>query len=293
MAALKTDGSPLPDSRWLGQTIADSGVNALAIDTTTDWLSLAVLQEGRPAAGFHQNLARETTREILPRLGALLEEAHLNPRDLDAIAVGRGPGSFTGTRIGIAVAKTFAQVLGKPLLGEDSLSLLAHRAYREPPHHGGTRAEVDSPAAPLRVLLNCARDEVYHARFARDGAGVKMEGEIALTTLGPLLREMEQGAKAGASEETGKVAGKAGKAREFSEIIVLRRFHPGGRGSTPELEALFASLNPLPLRESVSEAWALLSLTLPRFLGHPAGPLPPATPLYLKSEAFRKWRPAS
>lgn len=232
----------------------DAALSALAIDSTSDCLSLAVMKDGVPAASQYEDIGRRTTQEILPRIDALLKGAGLDARALDLLLVARGPGSFTGTRIGLAVAITFAQLTGRPLIGVDSLHLLA--------------AQTD-PAEQRRfvVLLNCARDEVYHAAFRWRAGRLAMEGQIALSSLAGLLPELGQ------------------------TPVVLRRFNPG-LATTAETEAAFARLTILPLRHAHPDAVRLLALGVPQYLEAPQRTWPRVTPIYLKSEAFRKWRPA-
>ena len=130
---------------------------ALALDTTSDTLSVALHQEGRPAASHYAPAGTRTTATIFGVIEKLLAGAGLAPEALEVFIVARGPGSFTGTRIGLAVAKTFARVLGCPLIGVDTLRLLA--AQTEPVEE-----------RPFHALLNCVRDEAYHAPFRwRDG----------------------------------------------------------------------------------------------------------------------------
>ena len=249
-----------------------NAVNALAIDTASDMLSLALLKGGAPAGEVYESMGRRTTQEILPRIDALLRDAGIAAPELNLLLVARGPGSFTGTRIGMAVALTFAQVLGLPLLGVDTLSVLAAQ--------GDPARGVLARGGPFHVLLNCARDEVYHARFRWEGGPV-MEGEIALAAL----------------ETVARMIGDA--------PVVLRRFGSppgtragggvgfgGGDPATKASEAAFAALNRLPLRHPRPDGPRLLAVGLPRFLENPAGPWPPVEPIYLKSEAFRTWKPA-
>ncbi len=227
-------------------------LHALAIDTTSDVLSLALLHGGAPAGGCFDAIGRRTTQEILPRIGALLEAAGLAPGELDVLVVARGPGSFTGTRIGLAVALTFAQVTGRPVVGVDALHLLA--AQSEP-----------APGLEFPVLLNCARDEVYHARYRWEAAGLARVSGIALTGIAALAPAL------------------AGQA------VRLRRFRPG-LGTTPEQEAAFAALRPLPLRHPQPDGARLLAVGLGRWLAQPQRDWRRVEPIYLKSEAFRTWR---
>lgn len=237
------------------------GLNALAIDTTSDCLSLAVMRAGSPVAAQYEALGRRTAQEILPRLHALLHEADLEPRALEVLLVARGPGSFTGTRIGMAVAQTFAQVLNRPLLGVDTLTLLAAQA---------------DPAGgeAFHVLLNCTRDEVYHARFGWAGGRPRMTGEIILTTAGALSGEIGQAP------------------------VVLRRFAPRGpaprpgNGNSPAdpHAAAFAAFRPMALKHARPDGLLLLEQGLAAYRARPGGPWPVPEPLYLKSEAFRKWQ---
>ncbi|HUJ74896.1 MAG TPA: tRNA (adenosine(37)-N6)-threonylcarbamoyltransferase complex dimerization subunit type 1 TsaB, partial [bacterium] len=180
----------------------------------------------------------------------LLAGAGLEPAALDVFIVAKGPGSFTGTRIGLAVALTLAQVTGRPVVGVDSLNVLAAQA---------------EPAGPARfhVLLNCARDEVYHAPYARQGDALVAQAPIALTNL------------ALAVERIG------------SEPALLRRFEP----AQPGLEPLLARLNPMPLRHPWPDARLLLEVGLREWRARPGGPFTRVEPIYLKSEAFRTWRP--
>jgi tRNA threonylcarbamoyl adenosine modification protein YeaZ len=127
-------------------------MNILAIDTAMGYLSLALMKEHTPPASHHERSGVDVSRSILAKLDDLLDSAGLAPAQLDLLAVTRGPGSFTGTRIGIAVAQTFAQVLDIPTIGIDTLHLIA--AQTEP-----------TEGLTFYAGLNCVRKEVYWAPF--------------------------------------------------------------------------------------------------------------------------------
>lgn len=217
---------------------------ALAIDTTSDSLALALMEAGGSVTAHREALGTGITAHILPAIQRLLGDAGLAPAALQLLIVARGPGSFTGTRIGLAVAKSFAQVLALPLIGVDTLRLLAAAAEPE-------------EARTFYALLNCARDEVYHAPFCRRGGTIQAEGPIGMATFAE-LPALLGGAPA-----------------------VLRRLGPGERDEIP------VGLNLLPFREPEPEGLLREGLALRKC----GGPLPPADPIYLKSEAFRKWKP--
>ncbi|MCZ6843290.1 MAG: tRNA (adenosine(37)-N6)-threonylcarbamoyltransferase complex dimerization subunit type 1 TsaB [SAR324 cluster bacterium] len=224
--------------------------NALAIDTTSEFLGLALMKAGRLAANHYEATGTEMNRSILTVLDDLLARAALKLEDLELIAVARGPGSFTGTRIGLAVAKSFALVQGLPLVGVDTLRLLAAQ---------GEAAEGEC----FYAVLNCVRDEVYHAAFRWEGEGPQPLGEIGMSTLAALPELVEEAP------------------------VVLRRFPP----EQPGHEESLAKLNRLPLRHPAPDCALLLSEALRMHRAHGGRPLSPAEPIYLKPEAFRKWKP--
>ena len=92
----------------------------LAFDTATDLATSALVADG-------ETLGERTTRpqSLLADVDALLAAAHVVPADLTAIVVGTGPGSFTGTRIGLAVARGLALSLDLPVAGVSTLAALA------------------------------------------------------------------------------------------------------------------------------------------------------------------------
>lgn len=84
-------------------------------------------------------------------------------QSLDFIAVAKGPGGFTGTRIGVTVARTLAQELSIPLFGVSSLAAIAHQSYREGRVMG---------ALPLAVTLAAQRGEVFGAVYEASPSGI-------------------------------------------------------------------------------------------------------------------------
>lgn len=124
----------------------------LAFDTATAACTVAVIAEGRVRAELTLQVPRAHSVRLMPLIAQALREAGVDRRELDAIAVGVGPGSFTGLRIGLATAKGLAFALDRPVV---PVSTLAAAAY-------GTGAQ----AGLVVPLLDAKRDQVFTAVYA-------------------------------------------------------------------------------------------------------------------------------
>lgn len=100
----------------------------LSIDTTSMMGSVAITDDHRLLASEEQGVHRSHSEKLLVAIDHLLYIAGIEKKDIEAIAVATGPGSFTGLRIGLGVAKGMALALGVPIAGVSSLASLALNA---------------------------------------------------------------------------------------------------------------------------------------------------------------------
>ena len=145
----------------------------LAIDTATEACSAALWQDGQLLSRY-EVAPRGHTDLILPMVAQLLAEAELSLNQLDAIAFGRGPGSFTGVRITLGVAQGLAFGADLPLLGVSNLQALAQGAYRV----CGAGNQTKSALAAIDARMG----EIYVGGFALlDGVMTSTDVERVLT----------------------------------------------------------------------------------------------------------------
>ncbi|GAA0455299.1 tRNA (adenosine(37)-N6)-threonylcarbamoyltransferase complex dimerization subunit type 1 TsaB [Alkalibacillus silvisoli] len=109
-------------------------MNVLAIDTSNQPMSVALLKDQQLAAELTVNVKRNHSIQLMPAIDYILNQAGLLPKDLNLIAVAEGPGSYTGLRIGMTTAKTLAWTLNLPIVAISSLEMLAanlmyHNSY--------------------------------------------------------------------------------------------------------------------------------------------------------------------
>ncbi|MGY5766272.1 tRNA (adenosine(37)-N6)-threonylcarbamoyltransferase complex dimerization subunit type 1 TsaB [Brachybacterium sp. DNPG3] len=109
--------------------------------------------------------SRHHDEVLLGLVDEVLAEAGGTRAEITGVVVGRGPGPFTGLRVGLVVARSIAAVLGVPIVGVSSLDALAHQALAEDAAAGGT-------ARTVAVALDARRREVYHARYRREDDGM-------------------------------------------------------------------------------------------------------------------------
>lgn len=126
----------------------------LALDTSTEYLSLALSLDGKILArDIHAGQTH--SRLILPLLHELLAEARISINDLDGIAFGAGPGSFTGLRIGCGVAQGLAFGANLPVVGISTLMALAQANGSE----------------KVMACMDARMGEIYHAAYVKNNDG--------------------------------------------------------------------------------------------------------------------------
>lgn len=100
----------------------------LGIDTSSSPLTVAIVRNGEVLVEETQNLKINHSLRAMPLVEEMMEKAGIVPADLTHIAAAEGPGSYTGVRIGLTIAKTLAWTLGIPLYTVSSLKVLAANA---------------------------------------------------------------------------------------------------------------------------------------------------------------------
>jgi tRNA threonylcarbamoyladenosine biosynthesis protein TsaB len=147
-------GSPLPAARIR----ADSNAPLiLALDTSGPVETFALSQGDLPLAQQHSRKPRAQGTALVESIERTLQSLERKPEDLSAIAVAVGPGSFTGLRVGIAVARGLADGLGIPTLGYPSTL--------------GWACAMQGRKVPVGVTLDARRGELYTALYCTIAAG--------------------------------------------------------------------------------------------------------------------------
>ena len=153
----------------------------LALDTSMAACSAAVWAEGRIAARRRERLRRGHAEALVPMVAAALADAGVAPARLDAIAVTRGPGSFTGVRIGLAASRGFALALACPAIGLTTLEVLAAAVDI-------AAVEAAGAAPPVLAAIEARRGQVYAQLFpcGAPPAAMSVEAAAALAGGGPV-----------------------------------------------------------------------------------------------------------
>ena len=122
-----------------------------ALETSTEWCSVALWRDGE-IAGIERRAGNRHSELALPMLQRVLNKFQVAPEDLDAVAFGAGPGSFTGLRIACGIAQGLAFPRGIPVLGVSTLEALAEES-------GATR---------VVACIDARMREVYYAALQRE-----------------------------------------------------------------------------------------------------------------------------
>ncbi|MFL4555527.1 tRNA (adenosine(37)-N6)-threonylcarbamoyltransferase complex dimerization subunit type 1 TsaB [Yersinia kristensenii] len=130
----------------------------LAIDTATEACSVALWNNGEVQALF-ELCPREHTQRILPMVQQVLAESGLSLQQLDALAFGRGPGSFTGVRVGIGIGQGLALGADLPMIGVSTLQTMAQGAFRL------------TSSSRVLAAIDARMGEVYWGEFERNDQG--------------------------------------------------------------------------------------------------------------------------
>ncbi|MGV2973954.1 tRNA (adenosine(37)-N6)-threonylcarbamoyltransferase complex dimerization subunit type 1 TsaB [Roseibium alexandrii] len=155
-------------------------MRVLAIDTALANCAAAVLDDGTASACFEtcgEEIGRGHAEKLMDMIGTVMAESSTAFSDLDRVAVTVGPGSFTGLRVGLAVARGFGLVLEKPVVGVTTLAAIARSCAP-----GGN-------GPPILVALTGKGDEVYCQLFSHDGEPLDFAGVHTLSDLAMTLPE--------------------------------------------------------------------------------------------------------
>jgi tRNA threonylcarbamoyladenosine biosynthesis protein TsaB len=236
----------------VGRAEGAVGVIVLAIETSTPQTTVALGTEQGTIASTLLSSGRSRHELVVPAIQQVLEWSETDIGQVGGIAVGIGPGLFTGLRVGIQAAKSLAQVLRIPIIGLSSLDVLA--------------SSVRYTSRRICSVIDARRKEVFYGRYRAVPGGVARESEFRVAPPDHLSAELE------ADREDVLLVGDG--AIRYRHVL---------EEAGPHLEFASPSLG-------YPHADELVELSVPRFLREEHDRVADVVPLYLrKSDAEIAW----
>lgn len=132
----------------------------LSIDTSSDICGVSILEDSNLICNLDCNTGRTHSENLMPIIKQAFLDNNLNIKDIDLIVCDKGPGSFTGIRIGIASAKAFTDSLNIPCIGISSLEALAYNLINTSTNNNNNNKYICS-------IIDCKKDNCYFALFEK------------------------------------------------------------------------------------------------------------------------------
>jgi len=148
----------------------------LAIDTSTDYLNLAVMKEDKVIARFHRRSPMRHSTILIPTIDKVLKRARLGIEDIDCFAISIGPGSFTGLRIGVTTVKGLAYALKKRIVAVPTLDVIANN--------------IKNFKGVICPVLDARKNKVYACLYRSDGRNIKKISKYLLLPASELLERL-------------------------------------------------------------------------------------------------------
>ena len=221
----------------------------LAIDTSTDFASVALSHQGEALTELTWHSGQNHTVELTPNVACLLNQAKLSPQSIGAVFVAKGPGSFNGLRVGLSTAKGLAFALNVPLVGVSTLEIEAYP-------FAITRL-------PVRPIHNAGRGELATALYQQNDDWQCLVAEH-ITTVDSLCQQIERETlfcgeiPPAVDEQLRRRLGKqalipdpATRLRHSSHLAALgwRRLSRGDKDNPASLQALYLRQPPITQRK--------------------------------------------
>lgn len=130
-------------------------MKVLAMDTSQKHCSVAIVEDGKTLKEMHSTEEKEHSQTLMPMIKQLLESQKLTLDDIKVLACSRGPGSFTGIRIGMATTKAFSDAKNIPIVGVNSLEAMAY----------ATIMQKGSSDSKILTIIDAKNDNVYFAVY--------------------------------------------------------------------------------------------------------------------------------
>ncbi|MGM7685019.1 tRNA (adenosine(37)-N6)-threonylcarbamoyltransferase complex dimerization subunit type 1 TsaB [Cytobacillus sp. Hm23] len=134
-------------------------MTVLAIDSSNDVMGIALVDESKVIGEIITNVKKNHSIRVMPAIESLLQDCNISTKELSKIVVAKGPGSYTGVRIGVTIAKTLAWSLQIPLSGVSSLEVLAANGHFFPGY--------------ISPLFDARRGQIYTGLYSYEADGLQ------------------------------------------------------------------------------------------------------------------------
>ena len=224
-------------------------MKVLGIDTSSNATSIAVIEDNKLICEYTVNTKTTHSQKLMPMIENMLKISEVNVNDMDMIAICQGPGSFTGLRIGMATAKALSHVNNLPIVGVNSLELLA--------------GNMDLSDKKICSILDAQRTQVYMGQYKFENNKLVEIKSVDVVEIDELLEELKS------SNEEWILVGEAvykyeDKIKEIENICVPAPSHNVNKASSLCSIAMSKynqnidvydcySINPVYIRKSQAE----------------------------------------